>query len=113
MSCGDAAGLVNPVTGEGISAAFTSGDLAAGAVADYLGRRGPVALTQFSRRIGSVFSAKYRDYFKQALKCVMQSAVLRPCTTGFDKKMQMKISTKLASKNKKLGNFVFKNGSDE
>ena len=56
-----------------------------------------------------IFSAKYRDYFRQALKCVMQTAVLRPCTTGFDKKMQMKISTKLASKNKKLGNFVFKN----
>src|SRR3989338_5288683 len=56
-----------------------------------------------------IFSAKYRDYFRQALKCVMQSAVLRPCTTGFDKKMQMKISTRLAKFNKGLGSLVFKN----
>jgi len=56
-----------------------------------------------------IFSAKYRDYFKEALKCTFQTATLRPCTTGFDKKMQMKISTRLAKYSKGLGNFVFKN----
>lgn len=56
-----------------------------------------------------IFSAKYRGYFKEALKCTLQTAVLRPCTTGFDKKMQMKISTRLAKSSKGLGNFVFKN----
>jgi len=55
-----------------------------------------------------IFSAKYRAYFKEALHCTFQTATLRPCTTGFDKKMQMKISTKLAKINKGLGNFVFK-----
>ncbi len=56
-----------------------------------------------------IFSAKYRDYFKEALKCTFQTATLRPCTTGFDKKMQVKISTRLAKLNKGMGNFVFKN----
>lgn len=56
-----------------------------------------------------IFSAKYRNYFKEAIKCTVETATLRPCTTGFDKKMQMKISTKLSKVNRKLGNFVFKN----
>jgi flavin-dependent dehydrogenase len=59
VSCGDCAGLVDPLTGEGITAAFVSGDMAACAVAGYLGGQGAVALEGFSLRIGEVFSAKY------------------------------------------------------
>jgi len=55
-----------------------------------------------------IFSAKYRNYFKEALRCTFDTATLRPCTTGFDKKMQMKISTNLAKYSKGLGNFVYK-----
>jgi hypothetical protein len=33
---------------------------------------------------------------------------LRKCTTSFDQKMKMKVSTKLAALNKSLGSFVFK-----
>lgn len=60
VSCGDCAGLVDPLTGEGITAAFLSGDMAACAVVDYLGRRDEVALERFSLRIGEVFSERYR-----------------------------------------------------
>ena len=55
-----------------------------------------------------IFSAKYRTYFKEALRCVGQTAILRPCTTGFDKKMQLKISTRAAKYNKALGKVLYK-----
>lgn len=59
VSCGDCAGLVDPITGEGITAAFVSGDMAACAVAGYLGGQGAVALERFSLRVGEVFSERY------------------------------------------------------
>ncbi len=37
------------------------------------------------------------------------SAKYRKCTTSFDKKMKMKITTRVAKVNKPLGGFVFKN----
>jgi flavin-dependent dehydrogenase len=59
VSCGDCAGLVNPMTGEGITAAFVSGDMAACAIASYLGSQGAFALEQFSDQVADVFSQKY------------------------------------------------------
>ena len=59
VSCGDCAGLVDPLTGEGITAAFISGDMAASAVAEYLGCRDELALDRFSIRIAEVFSERY------------------------------------------------------
>jgi hypothetical protein len=66
-----------------------------------------VALVVFA--VLSLISAKYRDYFFEALDCVTKKMTLRKCTTSFDKKMKMKITTRVAKVNKPLGGFVFKN----
>ena len=60
VSCGDSAGLVDPVNGEGITAALVSGRSAAGAVHDFLrsGRR-PGALSNYSAWVHAMFSTKY------------------------------------------------------
>ncbi len=55
-----------------------------------------------------VFSARYRSYFFEATDCLFRKVTLRKCTTSFDQKMKMKVSTKLAALNKSLGSFVFK-----
>jgi flavin-dependent dehydrogenase len=47
VSCGDSAGLVDPMTGEGLSAAFRNGEMAAQAVADYLGGHGEMSLVKY------------------------------------------------------------------
>jgi hypothetical protein len=56
----------------------------------------------------SIFSAKYRSIAKEAFNCVFLRITLRPCDTGFDKKMKMKIVGKLMRKNKKAAGVVFK-----
>jgi len=56
-----------------------------------------------------IFSARYRSYFFEATDCLFRKMTLRKCTTSFDQKMKMKVSTKLAALNKGLGAFVFKN----
>jgi hypothetical protein len=56
----------------------------------------------------SLFSAKYRTLAREAFNCVFLRITLRPCDTGFDKKMKMKIVGKLMRKNKKAASFVFK-----
>ena len=60
LSCGDAAGLVDPVNGEGITAALISGRAAARAVHNFLqsGRRAG-ALSSYSAWVCGTFSAKY------------------------------------------------------
>ena len=57
----------------------------------------------------SLFSAKYRSLTLEAFNCVFRRLTLRPCDTGFDKKIKMKIVGKLMSKNKEIAGFVFKN----
>ncbi|MFH1752033.1 MAG: hypothetical protein ABH821_03805, partial [archaeon] len=54
------------------------------------------------------FSARYRPYAREAFNCVFRRLTLRKCNTSFDKKMKMKISSRLATKNEKLGRVVFK-----
>jgi hypothetical protein len=66
-----------------------------------------IALIVFA--VLAVFSAKYRAYFKEALDCVFRKATLRKCTTSFDKKMKMKVTSKISKKAPGLGRFVFKN----
>jgi hypothetical protein len=56
-----------------------------------------------------VVSSKYRTYFVEASDCVFKKVTLRKCTTGFDNKMKMKVSTKVSLHNKFLGGFIFKN----
>lgn len=59
---GDAAGLVSPFTGEGISYALESGELAAECIDDELGRRPgrPVAGREYGRRLG----LRHTGYFE-------------------------------------------------
>jgi hypothetical protein len=54
-------------------------------------------------------SAKYRTYFLEASDCVFKKVTLRKCTTGFDQRMKMKVSTKVSLHNKTLGGFIFRN----
>jgi hypothetical protein len=65
-----------------------------------------IALVVFA--VLGLFSVKYRNYFLEALDCVARRAILRKCTTSFDKKMKHKIVAKTSLLNKKLGGLVFK-----
>lgn len=58
LLCGDAGGLVDPMSGEGIYHAVRSGLLAADAVQEYLGS-GDAALPRYSRRVAREFRAEY------------------------------------------------------
>jgi hypothetical protein len=65
-----------------------------------------IALVVFA--VLGIVSAKYRAYFFEALDCVFKRVTLRKCTTSFDKKMKMKITTRLSAVNKSIGGFTFK-----
>ena len=58
--------------------------------------------------IMGIFSAKYRTYFKEALRCVGRQMTLRKCDTDFDNKMKSKISSKLLKVSPRAAKFVFK-----
>lgn len=59
VSCGDAAGLVDPLTGEGIAPALESGINAAQAIQDYLSDRENRSLADYSGWIRSTFRQRY------------------------------------------------------
>lgn len=61
VSCGDAAGLVDPLTGEGIAPAMESGINAADAIASYLGSASNRALAMYSDWVRQTFSRRYSD----------------------------------------------------
>ncbi|HLD57771.1 MAG TPA: thioredoxin domain-containing protein [archaeon] len=65
-----------------------------------------VAIVVFG--ILGIFSAKYRTYFKEALRCVARQATLRKCDTDFDNKIKSKIVSKLIGKSPKMAKFVYK-----
>jgi flavin-dependent dehydrogenase len=58
VSCGDAAGLVDPISGEGLTAALVSGKRAGAAVASFLSGE-PVALAEYSRWVQEWGQARY------------------------------------------------------
>jgi 2-polyprenyl-6-methoxyphenol hydroxylase-like FAD-dependent oxidoreductase len=61
VSCGDAAGLINPYSGEGMTAALRSGEQAGKAISDYLlGNHDPRKLNEYSHWIIEHFSRQYR-----------------------------------------------------
>ncbi len=61
VSCGDAAGLINPYAGEGMTAALISGEQAGKAIYKYLlGNRNPLRLVEYSHWIFEHFSQQYR-----------------------------------------------------
>jgi menaquinone-9 beta-reductase len=59
VSCGDAAGLVNPYSGEGITAALLSGWEAGTAVASFLHGKGERALQDYSAWVETTFGKLY------------------------------------------------------
>lgn len=65
-----------------------------------------VALVIFG--ILGIFSAKYREYAKEAFRCVTRTVTLRPCDTGFDAKLKAKIVSKLSKVNVNFGRAAFK-----
>ncbi len=65
-----------------------------------------IALIVFA--ILGIFSAKYREYAKEAFDCVFRRVTLRKCNTAFDKKMKMKLTGKLMKISPKAGGTVFK-----
>lgn len=61
VSCGDAAGLINPYTGEGMTAALKSGEQAGKAISSYLlGNRDLRELDKYSEWINEHFSRQYK-----------------------------------------------------
>lgn len=61
VSCGDAAGLISPYSGEGMTAALRSGKQAGKAISDYLlGNRNPLKLEEYSHWVFEHFSRQYR-----------------------------------------------------
>jgi flavin-dependent dehydrogenase len=60
VACGDAAGLADPITGEGLTAALTSGWAAGTAVANFLTHmRDPCWLENYTNRVRATFAALY------------------------------------------------------
>ncbi len=65
-----------------------------------------VALVVFG--VMGIFSAKYRTYFKEALRCVGRQMTLRKCDTDFDNKVKSKITAKLMNRSPMAAKFVYK-----
>lgn len=60
VACGDAAGLADPITGEGLTAALTSGWAAGTAVANFLThKRDPRWLQNYTNRVRATFAVAY------------------------------------------------------
>jgi len=81
VACGDAAGLVDPITGEGLTAALTSGWAAGTAVANFLThKRDPSWLENYTHRVRATFAALYATSPQRAAwtqLCGVSAAPLR------------------------------------
>ncbi|MFH1256353.1 MAG: hypothetical protein V1494_03590 [Candidatus Diapherotrites archaeon] len=65
-----------------------------------------IALVVFA--VLGIVSSSHRQLAKEAFDCVFRRMTLRKCTTGFDNKMKMRVTTGLLKCSKALGSFVFK-----
>lgn len=76
VSCGDSAGVVDPLSGEGISAALLTGEWAGEAVGQYvLNDHDPRALDDYSDRVVACFSHRYApDRFRDMFEAVAGAA---------------------------------------
>ncbi len=61
VSCGDAAGLVDPLTGEGIAPAMESGIRAASAISDLLESGSGAPLSMYTTWVHDTFTRRYAD----------------------------------------------------
>ena len=64
-----------------------------------------VALLVFG--IAGIFSATHRKMFYQALHCLKRNIMLRPCETGFDRKLKYSIARRVY-KFPRLHDFVYR-----
>ena len=55
-----------------------------------------------------IFSASHRRFAKEAFQCVSRRMTLRPCQMDFDRKIKVKIVSKLSGKSVKLASFTNK-----
>lgn len=94
--CGDAAGLINPVTGEGIDFAMDSGHIAAGVIIEALER------DDFSAQFLSKYERIWKTDFGKDLKLLLRASGL------WGKGSENII--KLASEDKKMADMFFKIG---
>jgi hypothetical protein len=56
--------------------------------------------------IMSLFSAKYRPLAKEAFRCVFLKMTLRPCESGLDQKIKMKVVSGVFDRSPAAGQFV-------
>lgn len=55
-----------------------------------------------------IFSAKYRPLAKESFKCIFRMVTLRPCEAGFERRMKMKVVTRLSKYSPSFGGAVYK-----
>lgn len=55
-----------------------------------------------------IFSAKYREYFKESFRCVFRMVRLKPCDTDFDQKMKAKITARFMKISPTIAKFNYK-----
>lgn len=80
MAVGDAAGVVNPFNGEGISEAVESGVVAAEVALTALGGGGPDDLSEYSRRLDELWGPYYR-LGRTFVRIIGRPRVMRSLTT--------------------------------
>jgi geranylgeranyl reductase family protein len=80
MACGDAAGVVNPFNGEGISEAVESGVIGAEVALDALAGRGPMDLSVYAERLDEEWGPYYR-LGRTFVRLIGRPRVMRALTT--------------------------------
>ena len=80
LAAGDAAGVVNPFNGEGISEAVESGVLAAEAAIEALGSRGPTDFSSYEQKLDELWGAYYR-LARTFVRLIGKPRIMRALTT--------------------------------
>jgi menaquinone-9 beta-reductase len=80
LAVGDAAGVVNPFNGEGISEAVESGVLAAEAAIEALGSRGPSDFSSYERQLDELWGSYYR-LARTFVRLIGNPRIMRSLTT--------------------------------
>jgi flavin-dependent dehydrogenase len=80
IACGDAAGVVNPFNGEGISEAVESGVVGAEVALGALDSRGPTDLSSYERRLDELWGPYYR-LGRTFVRLIGDPRVMRTLTT--------------------------------
>jgi len=57
----------------------------------------------------SIFSAKYRPLAKEAFDCALRRITLRPCVSGLDERIRVRVVAKVFKRSPSLAGFLNKN----